>query len=59
MGELAADYVQLSGPSEAILGVVVVHEQTMWFVKLQGDPALAAREKERFESFAKSLRFEA
>lgn len=57
-----ASYVELFGPEaaegrQAILGVVVPSEDRQWFIKLQGDAEVAAREKQRFEQFAESLRF--
>jgi hypothetical protein len=51
-----ADYVQFVGEKEAILGVIAVRENDAWFVKLQGTADLAAREKQHFESFVKSIR---
>jgi hypothetical protein len=58
VGPIAADYFQLDGPKESTLGVMVAREGIAWFVKLQGDPALAKREQQHFESFVKSLKFE-
>lgn len=56
-------YVELVGPEEAdprqaILGVVAILRERAWFFKLSGDADLALREKERFEEFVKSVRFE-
>ncbi len=53
-------YVVLEGPGKAgkpqtIQGVIFQHEGRPWFIKLMGDAPLAAREKERFEAFVKSL----
>ena len=39
------------------LGVILPHGAKTWFVKLQGDSALAEREKPNFEAFVKSIRF--
>lgn len=55
-------YVELLGPEEtdprrAILGVVAIRGQKAWFFKLSGDAELALREKERFQSFVKSVEF--
>jgi hypothetical protein len=58
VGQIAADYFQLDGPKESTLGVMVARDGIAWFVKLQGDPALAKREQQHFESFVKSLKFE-
>ena len=43
---------------QTILGVMTVRDKTAWFIKLHGDAAVAAAEKERFEEFVKSVRFE-
>jgi len=55
MGDLAADYVQLAGAQESILGVMALRQGTVWFIKLQGHSDLAKREQARFEQFVKSL----
>jgi hypothetical protein len=44
-------------PREAILGVMAVVGDRSWFVKLKGDAEVAARERERFEAFVRSIRF--
>jgi len=55
------DYVELVGPGDgrpqSILGVMAVAGGKAWFIKLQGARDLAAREKDRFESFVKSVKF--
>jgi hypothetical protein len=55
-------YVELVGPAEAdsrqaILGAVAIRGERAWFFKLWGDAELALREKARFESFVKTVRF--
>jgi hypothetical protein len=55
LGGTSADYVQLYGPRQTILGAVANQGGTTWFVKLQGSRELAARERENFESFVRSL----
>jgi hypothetical protein len=55
------DYVELIGPSgvaqsKTILGVMAFAGGRAWFIKLLGDSELAAREKSRFEAFAKSIK---
>jgi hypothetical protein len=54
------DFVELTGTNdqgqpETILGVIAIAGGQTWFIKLKGDPELAAREKPRFEAFVKSL----
>lgn len=63
MGSVAGQYVELVGPESAakpqtILAVIAVHDDKAWFIKLMGDAALAEREKERFQSFVESIRFQ-
>jgi hypothetical protein len=55
------DYVELVGPSgvakgQTLLGVMAFAGGRAWFVKLIGDSDLAAREKDRFETFVKSIK---
>jgi len=62
-GTLSGTYVTMEGPAtaerpESIFGVVMLHAGKNWFFKLKGDSELAARERERFESFVRSVRFE-
>ncbi len=52
----SADYVELIGGSEAILGVIATHDDLAWFVKLKGDHELALQERERFKQFVASIR---
>ncbi len=51
-------YVQLIGGKQAILGVVAFRDGMAWFIKLQGDHDLALQEREHFEAFLESIRFE-
>jgi hypothetical protein len=52
-----ADYVELAGPKQTILGVIFPRGDKVWFFKLQGDSALAQREKSHFETFVQSVKF--
>ena len=59
---LEGHYIQMTGPPDAtpretILAVMCTRGETVWFFKLKGDAALAEREKERFQAFAKSVKF--
>ena len=48
-----------TGKPSCILGLIVPREGEMaWFVKLTGDAELAQREKENFEAFVQSMKFE-
>ncbi len=56
-------YVQLYSPSEeaaerATLGVIVVAAGKSWFFKMNGDASVAKLERERFEAFVASAKFE-
>jgi len=62
LGDIEADYVQLVGPAKAkpretILAAIALAKGKAWFFKLKGDAELAQRERERFEAFVKSVRF--
>lgn len=61
-GAAVGNYVELIGPETAeprqtILAVVALHSGRAWFFKLIGDTKLAAEERERFESFVRSVQF--
>ena len=47
-----------SGKPSCILGVIVPRDDEAWFFKLTGDVELAQREKENFEAFVQSVKFE-
>ena len=57
LGEIEGDYVALEAPQQTILGVIAVHNDLAWFIKLMGDSSLAKREQGRFEDFVRSFRF--
>ena len=54
-----AQYANLVGPNETILGAILVHESQAWFLKLRGANAIAASERENFEAFVESIDFSA
>ena len=47
-----------SGKPSCILGVIVPRDDEAWFFKLTGDVELAQREKENFEAFVQSVKFD-
>jgi hypothetical protein len=58
-----AQYVDLVGPdgpngSQRILGVVAITGGTSWFFKLTGPANLVGGQKDAFESFVRSVRFD-
>jgi hypothetical protein len=58
VGGLAAEFIELVGREQTILGVVIAGEGESWYIKLKGDNELAIREQERFREFLQSIRFE-
>ncbi|HZU37124.1 MAG TPA: hypothetical protein VFA18_14480 [Gemmataceae bacterium] len=52
-----ASYVDLIGPEQRMLAVIVPHSGTTWFVKMLGPKDLVGQQKAAFEAFVKSLRF--
>ena len=58
LGDVTAKYLQVEGETQTILVVIAVNEGTTWFIKLKGDRELAEKQKEKFEEFVKSFRFE-
>lgn len=63
VGGIEGFLVELIGPEDAakretILAVLTAHGGSVWFFKLKGDSKLAAREKQNFEAFVQSVRFQ-
>ncbi|MDA0834641.1 MAG: hypothetical protein O2955_04565 [Planctomycetota bacterium] len=63
VGEATAQYIEIVGsesadPQQAIWSAILEQGDQTWFIKLQGDLALAREEQSKFESFVKSIRFE-
>lgn len=52
-----ADYVQLIGEEESILGAIINREGRNWFIKLKGPKQIADQEMKNFEEFVKSIEF--
>ena len=42
---------------QSILGIMIPEGEHAWFIKLRGHTSLAEREREQFESFAKSVKW--
>lgn len=60
LGAAEGSYVDLDGAGtsgQSILGAIAVHGDLAWFFKFKGPAPLVARERERFETFMKSVRF--
>jgi len=60
LGSAQGSYVNLDGSGtsgQSILGAIAVHGDSAWFFKFKGPAPLVTRERERFESFMKSVRF--
>lgn len=52
-----ATSVDLQGPQQRILGVILLRSGETWFIKMQGPVELVEREKAAFESFVRSVKF--
>jgi hypothetical protein len=50
--------IELRGAKKSVIGAIVIRGGDGWFFKLQGDPGLAAEEKDNFEAWLKSIQFE-
>jgi hypothetical protein len=62
VGDTAGSFVEIVGPKEpapqkAIYGAMAPREGKVWSVTMRGDAELAAREKDRFQAFVKSIQF--
>jgi hypothetical protein len=57
LGKQTADYVELIGDKKSILAAMLARGDQVWFFKMMGDTELVRRERERFESFVRSVRF--
>ena len=57
LGKRTGTLVELNAKDQVMLGLMLDDGNQTVFVKLTGDPELAAREKARFLEFAKSLQF--
>lgn len=49
---------EMEGPEESILGAIVEEGSVKWFYKMVGPTEIVALEKENFQSFLSSLKFE-
>ena len=54
--------IELNSPEgwerpETIFGVITTHANWAWFIKLKGDQALAAQQRQNFNDFLQSIRF--
>lgn len=54
---LPGNYIEVIGPREAILGVLVSDANATWYFKLKGSIEIAQRERANFEAFVRSVRF--
>ncbi len=58
VGKLTGNLYEMTNGTRTILGVIVEDRGQTWFVKLDGNTALAERERPRFVAFLKSLQLE-
>jgi hypothetical protein len=52
-----ATYVDLTGPRERTLGVMVPRGEKTWFIKFRGPADLVGKQQAAFEAFVRSIRF--
>lgn len=57
VGPLTGEQFEMSNGTRTIFGVIVEDRGLTWYIKLDGDPALAERERGHFEAFLKSLKW--
>ena len=62
IGGTAGSYVEIigpkdPGPQQAVYGAIAPRSGKVWSITMRGDAELAARERQRFEAFVKSIQF--
>ena len=58
VGSKRGELIEIVAGDKALIVVVIPDGDQAWFIKLSGHAALAAKERSRFEAFAKSLKLE-
>lgn len=58
VGSKKGELIEIVVEDRALVGVMIPDGDQSWFIKLTGHAALAAKERSRFEAFAKSLKLE-
>jgi hypothetical protein len=58
VANVKATYADFAGRKLRILGVILPHDGSTWFVKMTGPPELVGREKAPFEAFVKSFKLD-
>jgi len=59
VGDKTMLYAEASGEKRTIFGGILTVQEVSWFFKLDGHPATAAAERERFRTFLQSVRVRA
>lgn len=54
LGGARAQWIELKGPADTILGMIVPHGDMLWVVKLKGENAAAAQVRASFRQFCES-----
>ena len=54
---IEAKYFIVQGAERSIFGVILQRDGQQWFIKADGPTAVAQKEREAFEAFAKSVKF--
>jgi len=54
LGDMSGQWIELAGPSETILGMIVPFEDKLWVVKLRAEKSVAEELMKDFRSFCES-----
>ena len=54
LGDINGQWIELVGPSETILGMIVPHNDSLWVVKLRAEKSVAEELKKDFRGFCES-----
>ncbi|MBL8809650.1 MAG: hypothetical protein JNM43_05690 [Planctomycetaceae bacterium] len=54
LGDMNGQWIELVGPSETILGMIVPHNDSLWVVKLRAEKSVAEELKKDFRGFCES-----
>ncbi len=54
LGDMAGQWIELAGPSETILGMIVPYNDKLWVVKLRAEKSVAEELKKDFRGFCES-----
>lgn len=58
LGDASGSWIELTGPTETILGLIISRPDKMWIVKYRSSRATAEQQKKTFREFCESFRIE-